>query len=138
MDHAKGLKGGSRTNSVNRPIPKREILQLKNEKSRWDRLQSKVIQLRNDWYPTPKTVLKQAYDVVERFEQHYGRAARDDRKESLIAVFYARRALSNLPFAQTAKAQRFNIVRELVALMKKHEEEAPGIGTILGWFQDTY
>jgi hypothetical protein len=83
-------------------------------------------------------VLSEAYEVIERFEQHYGRAARDDRKESLIAVFYARLALQRLPEARTAKMRRAQIVEELVTLMKKHAEEAPGIGTILGWFQDTY
>jgi hypothetical protein len=56
----------------------------------------------------------------------------------MIAVFYALRALSNLPVARTARERRAQIVQELVSLMKRHEEQASGLGTILGWFQDTY
>jgi hypothetical protein len=106
--------------------------------SGWTRLRTRVTKLRDRLFPTPRSVLRQAYEVVALFEERYGRAARDDRKESMVAVFYALRALSNLPAVRTARERRSQIVTELVSLGKTHEEQAPGLGTILGWFQDTY
>lgn len=106
--------------------------------TRFFELRCKLTSLRNRWYPTANSVLKEAFAIIEKYEQEYARPGRDDWKANSVAVFYARRAMQSLPEACTGKIRRAQIVRELVELVSKHTEEAAGLSSILGQFQDNY
>jgi hypothetical protein len=83
-------------------------------------------------------VIEEAKRAVDMFDKMYGHALRDDRKESLLACFHARRMLEAMPLEASAEAQEKSILQGFYALASREPELAAAIGTIAGRFRNTY